>query len=79
MTNHAEDEIVVSTLLCEGFLDLVFRLRGGKTESPPPPLTYDWEELESRNFVIVYTIKYAFKIWKGALLTSAFSDDLIKF
>ena len=43
---------------------------GGKTALPP--LISDWEKLEPGNFIIMYTIMYAFKIYKKNLLTSTF-------
>lgn len=46
-------------LLWVGFLNLAFVFDGGSI------LTFDWEKLESRNFVITYNTIYPFKLYKN--------------
>ena len=48
-----------------GLLDIVFWWDAGQTAPHPTPvLNADWEKLETRIFVIICTIMYAFKIFK---------------
>ena len=56
---------------------------GGKTALPP--LISEWEKLEPGNFIIMYTIMYAYKIYKKFfidinifLITSSNTDFTIR-